>query len=361
MWKFLETLAVRLEMLQELQEIRPSPSQFTFDTVRNGADLVNSHVSTKERRANLDPCFPSIDVTTKRKPFPCAAENCGRAYMNADRLHDHIRSASGRGHKALKCIIDQANCFPCHRAFQKSTNLVRHEKSKHGENYNTRITSFIPYQPSASSEVHDDEIVENGATAISRSHTSSVDAAASASNQKERTLAHDQHFDFNSSSLDSPHSRTEFGKLGNDSGGRVDFDFDSAALSSAGVDFGQRSDFNFSPAHRDSLSPIATGSTMADFSMEESVGAALGPGPDFVFNARSVNSVFEGVGVAVNESSGDNGWRNVPAFDFNSIPADGTCVAASKDFFAGISADGLSQMPGFDFDCASFDPEISLN
>jgi len=129
MWKYLETLAVRIDILQELEEVRPSPRPFTFDTIGNSADFVSRHVAAKERRVNADPYFPSTHIATKSKPIPCTAENCGRAYVNSDRLHDHIRSASGRGHKALRFIIDQTTCLLCGERFQLPASLVRHEKS----------------------------------------------------------------------------------------------------------------------------------------------------------------------------------------------------------------------------------------
>lgn len=344
MWKFLETLAIRIEILAELRRARVEPYPITFDTVRKGAALVNHYMSTQEGRANVDPCFPPRFVTTKDRPFPCAAENCGRTYKNSDRLHTHIREAPGRGHTALKHIIDRKNCLPCRKEFLLPRSLARHEKSlQHGEKYDSRVTSFIDYHRASSPGVTPADLVESGGTATSGPHTLSADSLSASVHEREPWLQ-EGNFDFNSSSLDPYPLPTYRENIGDGLFRQVQFDFDSTLISSAAVESGQRPEFDVASTPFNSHPLIARNTAMTGFGIGDS---------------DSVDQTFETAGTgSVTAGSAGSAWTNVPCFDFDSVVTDQACTSASGDI-SGRSADRMSlQTSRFDFDSSCLDPQI---
>ncbi|KAI9736738.1 MAG: hypothetical protein M1834_000942 [Cirrosporium novae-zelandiae] len=76
------------------------------------------------------------------KQCVCPVIDCKKAYPRNDHLNRHIRQSKEATHKTLAIIIDETYCVKCDKAFNRPTDLIRHEKS-HGGNYISRLDKFI--------------------------------------------------------------------------------------------------------------------------------------------------------------------------------------------------------------------------
>jgi len=145
MWKYLEILGARVKVVKELADIREHQHHMTQDDMKTAAAIVTCRISTLEETAKLSTRFPSSFElpTTDDFKYQCPAAGCPRHYKRLDRWHHHIRTATTPKHKAHKEIIDQTCCLPCEQVFTRSKDLINHERSRHGEVYDSRLFSFI--------------------------------------------------------------------------------------------------------------------------------------------------------------------------------------------------------------------------
>ena len=94
----------------------------SIQTIPSATAALCHRVSRLEDAMKLKYNFPEVLEEVSRKTF-CPADNCNRSYFEKDRLHNHIRTSPGSGHKFLISIIDQKYCLHCDEIFTGSKGL----------------------------------------------------------------------------------------------------------------------------------------------------------------------------------------------------------------------------------------------
>ena len=134
---YLEALQIRVMMLEDPETRTKTKtkscehSQY-FNLVLKASETFGLQVSNLGRTAKISYNYLTVSEGSFDK-IPCPADNCNRFYAHPPRLHDHIRTSTGNGHKALVSLIDQICCIQCKKHFRQSKALFHHEISCHKE------------------------------------------------------------------------------------------------------------------------------------------------------------------------------------------------------------------------------------
>ncbi len=139
--KYLECLHLRISLLENL--FNNASHQAPHDPQGGTETLgIGERVTGIEKRNYINHNFRS-NLRDSSGHFCCPAEGCGRSYKTAADLHVHIRRQPGNGHDILKRIIDRTYCIRCELQCYKPRELKHHEKSSHGDIYDSRIELFL--------------------------------------------------------------------------------------------------------------------------------------------------------------------------------------------------------------------------
>lgn len=141
--KYLECLHLRISVLEDLfnkasyhADYNPQRTQETMGIGERVAGLEKMNYIYHDFRTTLRDSLGH---------FCCPRKECDRSYKTAADLHVHIRGKPGNGHDILKRIIDRTYCVRCNLQCNRPRNLQHHEKTSHGEAYNSRIELFLGY------------------------------------------------------------------------------------------------------------------------------------------------------------------------------------------------------------------------
>jgi hypothetical protein len=147
MWTYLEGLAAQLGVLEEVTQVRDYQDSVTYKTVLAAAAIISHNVPVlkEEEKANLNSQSPP-SLPPSSRAYRCPAFNCNQYFQRLDLFHQHIRGSCTNEHKILKNIIDQTCCLRCDKSFSRSKDLVNHERSLHGEQYESRVFKFTGSQ-----------------------------------------------------------------------------------------------------------------------------------------------------------------------------------------------------------------------
>jgi len=73
----------------------------------------------------------------------CPALSCRKSFTNLEHLYRHIRDQDDSTHEPLTVLINEMHCSVCSKTCNRPLDLVRHEKSIHGETYVSRLDKFL--------------------------------------------------------------------------------------------------------------------------------------------------------------------------------------------------------------------------
>lgn len=139
--KYLEYLHLRICQLEDLfnntnyhASHDPQPTPETLGIGERVASLEKIHHIKYNFRTFLRDSLGN---------FGCPAEECRRYYKTAADLHVHIRGKPDNAHNLLKRVIDRTYCIRCDLQCNRPRDLQRHEKTSHGEAYDSRIELFL--------------------------------------------------------------------------------------------------------------------------------------------------------------------------------------------------------------------------
>ncbi|KAL9124125.1 MAG: hypothetical protein Q9217_006513 [Psora testacea] len=139
--KYLECLHLRISVLEDLfnkasyhADYNPQRTKETMGIGERVAGLEKMNYIYHDFRTTLRDSLGN---------FCCPTKECDRSYKTAADLHVHIRGKPGNGHDILKRIIDRTYCVRCNLQCNRPRDLQHHEKTSHGEAYNSRIELIL--------------------------------------------------------------------------------------------------------------------------------------------------------------------------------------------------------------------------
>jgi len=86
----------------------------------------------------------------------CPSASCLKRFKKIEHLYRHVRSQNDPTHKSLAVFIDETHCVTCFKTFRRPTDLVKHEKQRHGETFTSRLDRFLQSPPSSHPVAVDD-------------------------------------------------------------------------------------------------------------------------------------------------------------------------------------------------------------
>ncbi len=144
--QFLDAMESRLSKLETRQSLTSQHHSAEADTGSTHEGYESSErlaalavrISKLERDERITYNFgPTIDSPK----FSCPDPDCKRTYKEVSDLNKHLRDIHG----LVGFIVFGRACHSCGRFFSKTRDLIFHEKSDHGEDYASRMESYLPF------------------------------------------------------------------------------------------------------------------------------------------------------------------------------------------------------------------------
>lgn len=144
----MEFISVRLRVLEardniyyddDAEELVPS-GESIYPSLQKHMDAAIARLLVLEERAN-------IQYTYKKDSGGdgCVVGECkaGR-FDRMNNLRRHYQRRNDYQHLAARYILEATMCFLCNQRFDKSGDLIRHEKDYHQLDYQSRLDGFLP-------------------------------------------------------------------------------------------------------------------------------------------------------------------------------------------------------------------------
>ena len=120
-------------------------------------EVLNYRVSCLQRL--LHNAYGPIYINPTK--YTCPAAFCRSSFSVLGHLNRHIRDKKDSTHEALAVPIDETLCLFCSKAYSRPADLVKHERTVHGETYISKLDKYLsasspPSSPSSAPIAVDD-------------------------------------------------------------------------------------------------------------------------------------------------------------------------------------------------------------